>query len=132
MFPNSNCRFPPIDNCGFEICQIFDKSTLISRLNREMQIVEEISLRELIFLIGFSSSFLLTSIIAKIIKTFTAPTYTKTCAAATKLALSNRYNPATLMKTPPSKKAEYTMLSSSTTPKDPIIITRDNTAKHIN
>tara|TARA_B100000401_G_scaffold396736_1_gene306438 strand:- start:358 stop:513 length:156 start_codon:yes stop_codon:yes gene_type:complete len=36
------------------------------------------------------------------------------------------------MKTPPSKKAEYTMLSSKITPSDPMIIIKDNIEKQIN
>ena len=56
--------------------------------------------------IGFNFSFLLTNIIANNIKTFTAPTYTRIWAAATKLAFSKRYKPATAINTPPNKNAE--------------------------
>ena len=97
-----------------------------------MQIVDEINFLELRYLIGFKSSFLFTSIIANKIRTLIAPTYTSTCAAATKLAFNNKYKPATLINTPPNKKAEYTILSNKTTPNEPTIIIKDNIEKQIN
>ena len=122
----------PMDNFGSAIIQVLDRSTRTRRLKSVIQIVDEINFLELRYLIGFKSSFLLTSIIANKIKTLIAPTYTSTCAAATKLAFNNKYKPATLMNTPPNKKAEYTMLSNKTTPNAPIIMIRDNIEKQIN
>ena len=120
-----------MDSFGSANIQVLDKSTLKSRLNNVMQIVDEINFLEFRYLIGFKSSFLLTSIIANKINTLIAPTYTRTCAAATKLAFNNKYKPATLIKTPPNKKAEYTMLSNKTTPNEPIIMIKDKIEKQI-
>ena len=64
----------PIDALGSAKPQVLDKSTLINRLRRVKQIDVDIILLDLIFSIAFKSSFLLTNIIANIIKTLTAPT----------------------------------------------------------